>query len=80
MLTEERARELAERAIERLGGVDALERLFEESHTAYPEHEMVIGEERVIVRLREEDRPATVYVGPYTFELRDHRLVNVTTA
>ena len=79
MLDENTARDLALRAVDRLGGVVALEDLYREGHEPYPEHEYLIGEQRVIVRLRAEARPATVDVGPYTFEVRDGGLVNVTS-
>lgn len=79
-LDEARARDLAARAIERLGGMAALEHLFEEPHVPNPEHDLIVEDERVIVRLRDGERPTTVYIGPYTFELRDQRLVRATGA
>lgn len=79
-MDEDRARELAMRAVDRLGGVDALQDLFKEAHEPYPEHEFIIEDQRVFVRLRDEQRPPTIYVGPYTFELRDRQLVKVSTA
>lgn len=79
MLDEDQAREIALRAIDRLGGVEALERLYTEGHEPYPEHEYVIEDQRVVVRLRDRTRPPTVYIGPYTFELRRESLVNITT-
>lgn len=79
-MDEAHALEVAQRAIDRLGGFDALETLFLESHAPYPEHEFVIEDLRVVVRLRGDDRPATVYVGPYTFEVRGHQLVRAAGA
>lgn len=79
-MDETRARDLATRAIERLGGMEAVEHLFVEPHVPNPEHELVIEDQRVMVRLRDAQRPATVYVGPYTFELRDRRLVRAAGA
>lgn len=76
-MDEARARKLAQRAIDELGGNVALEHLYREEHTPDPEQEFIIEDERVVVRLRCADRPATVNVGPYTFELRSGELARV---
>lgn len=78
MLSEQDARDIAGRAVERLGGFDALEGLYQEQPEAYPDQELVVEDQRVIVRLRGRDRPATIDVGPYTFEIRNDNLVRAT--
>lgn len=79
MLSEQHARSIAERAVDRLGGVDALDALFHEEHEPYPVQEMIVDEFRVLVRLRHQRGPASVNVGPYTFDLRNRRLVLANT-
>lgn len=79
-MDEDQARDIALRAVERMGGIAALAELYREGHESDPEYEFVVDDQRVFVRLRHDDTPATVYVGPYTFEIRGDQLVNITTA
>jgi hypothetical protein len=75
MLSEHEARSIAERAVDRLGGADALDALFREAHEPYPVQEMIVDDFRVLVRLRHRSGPASVNVGPYTFDLQNRQLV-----
>lgn len=79
MLSEHDARSLAERAVDSLGGAAALDALFHEEHVPYPVQELIVDDYRVFVRLRHEGGPASVSVGPYTFDLRDRHLVLANT-
>lgn len=79
MLSEQEARSIAERAVDHLGGVDALDALFQEEHEPYPVQEMIVDDFRVLVRLRHRSGPASVNVGPYTFDLRNRQLVLANT-
>lgn len=75
MLSENEARSIAERAVDRPGGIDALCALIREAHAPYPVQEMIVDQFRVFVRLRNQSGPAPVNVGPYTFNLRNRQLV-----
>jgi hypothetical protein len=78
MLSEQNARDIAKREVDRLGGIDALEGLYHEMHEPNPVQEFIVDDELVFVRLRHVAGPASVDVDPYTFEIRDGRLVSVT--
>jgi hypothetical protein len=59
MLSEQDARSLAERAVDRLGGAAALDSLFQEADEPYPAQELIVDDYRVFVRLRHPSGPAS---------------------
>ena len=73
-MTEERARDLAERAVEEAGGTRAVYRNPRHPFTLHPSTDYEIDGERVEVRHGEISTPAIVSVAGWVFEIHEEAI------